>query len=273
MGAHHLSAGGNPVNFENPPVGEVVLAVQFAGPVADEATILGRYWPTIESRFPIVESQPALAPMFEDFVNDAQPQMTFQVGPPAPRYWFRTQDRTRLVQLQPDRMAFNWIRESAKAPYPRYQRIRADFLELYEHFEALCEAQGHPLVPTWCEITYINPIEQSGNGDLAELLVRVNPSDLLGMGPAEDTNLHERYTLVRDGEPYGRFMISATPGVRVEDGAKLSVLTLAARGRVLTGDREGMLAFFDEGRDLIVRGFEQMTTQSMRDRWGHHDAG
>ena len=269
----------NPVNFDRPPVAEVALAVQFAAPVADEATILGRFWPKIQDQFPIVETQPALPPMSEDFSSAPQPQVMFQMfsGSPAPRYWLQTADRAGLLQVQPDRIAYNWRKEPGDFEYPRYERLRAQFFELYDTFAETCAAQGNTLIPTWCEVTYINPIEEiastDGRADLASLLRRVQPLDLLGLGTPEDTNLHERYVLKRDNEPYGRLTVTATPGVRLQDNSKLTVLTLTTRGLADPMTAEGVVAFLDEGRNLIVNGFKQMTTDKMHAEWGLRDAG
>jgi uncharacterized protein (TIGR04255 family) len=266
----------SPVDFDRPPVAEVALAVQFAEPVTDEATTLGRFWPKIQSRFPVVETQPALPPIAEDFSAAPQPQVMFQMlsGPPSPRYWLQTDDRTGLFQVQPDRIAYNWRKEPGDVPYPRYPQLRAEFFELYETFRETCAAQGNDPVPTWCEITYINPIEiPAGNesGDLGVLLRRIHSFDLLALGAPEDATFNERYVLSRDGNPYGRLSVSATHAVRIQDHAKIVVLTLTARGLANPMTTEGVAAFLDEGRTLIVTGFKDMTTETMHREWGLRD--
>lgn len=267
----------NPVDFDRPPVAEVALAVQFAAAVTDDATTLGRFWPRIQERYPIVATQPALPPMLEDF-DSTQPQVMFQMlsGPPASRYWLQTSDRAGLLQVQPDRIAYNWRKEPGDVPYPRYEHIRREFVDLYDIFGQTCAEQGSELVPTWCEVTYINPIEtfsMGGDLDVARILRRLHPFDLLGMGTPEHTSLAEQYVLVRDTGPYGRFYVNVSSGVRLEDNADLLLITLTVRGKASTPDSAGVVAFLDDGRDLIVRGFKDMTTAAMHVEWGlrEHD--
>jgi uncharacterized protein (TIGR04255 family) len=266
----------NPVTFDRPPVAEVALAVQFAAPVTDEATTLGRFWPKIRARFPVVETQPVLPPMSEDFTAAPQPQVLFQMltGPSSPRFWLQTEDRAGLLQVQPDRIAYNWRKAPGDFPYPRYEQIRRTFFEMYDIFSATCAEQGREPVPTWCEVTYINPIEVAAGvdyPDLATILRRLQAFDLLDLGTPEDANFNERYVLMRNGDPYGRFYVSAVPSVRVFDEVKLVLLTLTARGVANPASPEGVVAFVDEGRSLIVNGFKAMTTDAMHREWGLRD--
>lgn len=174
------------ITFENAPVSEVALAVQFAEPVTDDAFTLGRFWPTIQSRYPRLESQPPLPPMVEQFDASAGPSVSFQLTDRAvSRYWLLSQDQTELVQVQPDRFAYNWRKEPAETEYPRYARLRERFFELYSSFVATCADDGRTVVPTWCEVTYINPIEtgsSEGRPDLSTILKRLRPVQLEGLG-------------------------------------------------------------------------------------------
>lgn len=67
VSAHDKRPMEEPVTFDNPPVGEVALAVQFAQPATDDASTLGRFWPRIQNEYPQVQVQPSLPPMSEDF--------------------------------------------------------------------------------------------------------------------------------------------------------------------------------------------------------------
>jgi uncharacterized protein (TIGR04255 family) len=258
----------NPVDFERPPIAEVALAVQFAGPVMNESQTLGRFWPKVQSRFPIIETQLPLPPMMEEFGVSMQPQFLFQMGPAGQRYWMQTENRSGLVQVQPDRMAYNWRKDPGDFPYPRYEQLRDEFCTVYEAFLETCREQGREPEPTWCEISYINPIEVGDERDLAGILLRLAPSTLSLLGQPEDTTLNERFVLSRDGQPYGRFYATAAPAIGIEDNAQLVVLTLVARGLATSPDLSGILTFLDEGRNLIVNTFRDMTTETMHRRWG-----
>ncbi len=269
------------VTFDRPPVTEVAFAVQWAEPVTDETLTLGRFWPKIQARYPHLEPQAPLPPMAEQFGASAPVAISFEIfdRPPSGRYWLLNEDRTELVQVQPDRFAYNWRKEppdaTTAAEYPRYEHLRERFFELYVEFVRTCHEYGRDTVPTWCELTYVNPIEvESDDGwpDLSTVLARLRPVELQGLGRPEDTTLNERYLLTRGEKPYGRFYATAAPARRVKDNAPLVMLTLVARGMAASPDTAGVIQLLDEGRDLIVNGFRDMTTDEMHERWGLHDA-
>jgi uncharacterized protein (TIGR04255 family) len=268
----------NPVTFERPPVAEVALAVQFAQPVADDTFTLGRFWPKIAAHFPHLEPQPPLPPMGEQFGEASLPPLSFQIfsRPPSGRYWFLSEDRAELVQVQPDRFAFNWRKEpNCEVEYPRYRHLRERFFGIYSRFVESCHEAGREVLPHWGEVTYINQIEVDADGgwpDLSTVLRRLTEVNL-ELGPPESTTLNERYLLLRGNDPYGRFHVTAEPARRLVDNHPLFVVTLVARGRLDTKGIVDVVEFLDEGRNLIVTNFRNMTTDQMHKVWGLRDAG
>src|SRR3954469_22670112 len=108
-----------PVTFRRPPVAEVALAVQFDAPVVD-VEILGQLVTRLKSEFPDREQQPALPPMVEPtgLLNPPQIELQFGPMPVFGRTWLLTTDGHHLVQIQSDRLVFNWRRLNADVEYP-----------------------------------------------------------------------------------------------------------------------------------------------------------
>ena len=75
-----------------------------------------------------------------------------------------------------------------------------------------------------------------------------------------------------NGEPLGRLHVVEEPRIKLEDGSPLIRLTLTARGAPTKKDFGGVMAFFDIGREFIVRGFASITTAQMHRIWGRTDA-
>lgn len=286
LGGSHLEASRasdipTPVSFASPPVNEVYLGVQFPGPVADEATTLADFWPRVREDYPTLERQAPIAPAVEDFsVPPAPPTVPFQVEvshqPFPQRYWFVSLDGNELIQVQPDRFMLNWRQVQESDEYPRYQTLRPEFERRYETFlEALPEESRTAAVPEWCEVTYINHIEARGDEPdrhmpLHRVLRMLDEPPEGALPPPEDTQLQARHRLLSEssGEPIGRLYVSATPGFRATDRVPIYLIQLLARGRPEGEGLPAILAFFDWGRDLIVRGFHDMTTDHMHERWG-----
>lgn len=219
-----------------------------------------------------------LPPVTEQFGAQGPPAITFELmsAAPAGRYWLISANDHELVQVQPDRFGFNWRKDPGEANYPRYRYIREQFDGLYSAFEDAASSQGRRITPSWCEVTYINPIEVGSEGflpDLSTVLNRFSSAHLTRLGPPEDTTFSERYVLMRGDVPFGRFHVSVTPAVRNSDGARLFVLNLTARGLARTPDHVGVMEFLDYGRDLIVNTFRDLTTPEYHEKWGLDDAG
>ena len=190
------------------------------------------------------------------------------------RFWFLNEPGTQLVQLQANRLSFNWRKEPADAEYPRYESLREEYVAVYR---ALGDVADQPELPAeWCEVTYINPIpvqdEEGRRRDLSDVLRILTPLELEGLPEPEDTTHQQRYVIKREERPIGRFTINVMPAVRNDDQVPLYIVSLTVRGRPESTDlEEGVVSFLDMGRNLIVTAFEELTTEEMHSEWGIED--
>ena len=252
----------------------MALAVQLAEPVAGDAVMLGKFWPRVQTDYPNVEPQVPLPPMGEQFEAPGAPTVSFQLMERRPsRYWLLNPDGTELVQVQPDRFAYNWRKELTDAVYPRYQHVRDRFEHAFSTFVETVGELGSEVKPSWAEVSYVNPIvvddaHNQFRPDLATILKRLAPVHLTVLDQPENTSLSESFVLMRDGAPTGRLHVTAAPALSLQDQAPAYLVTLVARGVPLSPDISGVLAFLDEGRSLIVQSFRDMTTTAMHEKWG-----
>jgi uncharacterized protein (TIGR04255 family) len=264
-----------PVTFRSPPVIEVALAVQFQPGVLDTTRILGQFWPLISGEYPRLEPQPAFPPQTEEFGRPSPVQIEMLAGPPAPRFWFLSEAGERLVQVQSDRVIFNWRKTDDADQYPRYRELRPEFERHFTELLGLLTADEQAEVrPTWCEVTYVNHIlgeTDTQPPSLGEVLTVVeDPAASASLPELEDAQLLQRFRLTDEAgtEPVGRLHVTAAPAVRNIDQRPLLSLSLVARLRAIEATPEGALASLDRGRDVIVRGFRDLTMPSMHERWG-----
>jgi uncharacterized protein (TIGR04255 family) len=268
--------GARAVDFTDPPLNEVVFSVQFNGPVIDEVGILSDFWPTIRAEFPAHEKQPPLPPASEVFDGPPPPpQIQFlQTGFPQ-RYWFLSTDGTMIVQVQQDRLMFNWRKVTGDEEYPHYDVLAPQFEQLLQTFFDCNSVNVDTTGVGWTELQYINPIEavEGGptHGQLARILTFLEEDPPRTTLPdVEDTQLQERFRIMdREGNSQGRLYITAVPAFRATDQAPIYVLTLLGRGKPGPGElREGIIDFLDKAHDLIVHGFREVTTERMHRLWG-----
>jgi uncharacterized protein (TIGR04255 family) len=254
-----------------------VFSVQFDGDVIDEVAALSRFWPKIQPQFPNLKKQPPFPPATEDFgVPGPQsgPQVQFLTGPPSHRYWFLSEDGTKLIQVQGDRFLFNWRQVVGDEEYPRFATL---FPEFIGHLRTFLGTLDSSATPAWCELSYINPVPTTGeqlgtHGQLAQILnYLVRDPERQVLPVVEDAQLQQRFRILdeRTGEPTGRLYVTAVPGFRNSDSLPVYVITLLARGRAEHGELpESLVAFFDRAHDLIVGGFREVTTPAMHELWG-----
>jgi uncharacterized protein (TIGR04255 family) len=268
-------------DFKSPPVTEVVLSVQFAATPLFRNVHAGLYWNEIRDEYPVVSEQAPIGPAFETFGATPMLTSTFQVQtvlvPPMARHWFETADGEHLVQLQHDRILHNWRKRSPEMEYPRYESLRAKFMNEVDRLSALFKREGvGEIRPNQCEVTYINTIASAGGGNPHEHLGRITPlwtgnlSEPSFAAP-ETTTIQTRYVLRKDDAPYGRVYVIFTPALRTTDLSPVVQLEITTRAKPDEESVAAAFALLDEERDVIVRTFASVTTPLMHKEWGRTD--
>ncbi len=265
-------------SFAAPPVVEVALGVQFEPLERLRSLDMLSLRDSYKGKFPKVQEHPPLPSVIEDFGPprafrlEARLEMTDL--PPVPRYWFLTETESELIQIQQDRFVHNWRKIGTGDDYPRYERIAATFQDEFLQFhEFVDRGEFGPLVPSQCEVTYINHIESGVGwdrlGELGEILTvwRSQYSDPF-LSEAENVVLSWSHVIPSEsGAPAGRLRIMAEPAQRISDGQPAYRLTLTARGHPFGNDMTGIRSFLDLGREWVVRGFASITTPKMHQIW------
>lgn len=259
--------------FDNPPVVETVLSLQFEKLPAMRAVHFGLFWREVRERFPQTEEHPALLPVFERFPEPipSRGQIQFEAieAPTLPRVWLINETGTEVIQVQNDRFVKNWRKSGQHDVYPHYEPvIKPAFERDLREFQSFLAAQrlGEMKV-TQCEVTYVNHIISGegwdGFGEIHRIFrfwsLRASPVP----GNPEDFGIHIRFPITNDeAHPIGRLHVDVQPALRATDNRPMYVMNLTARGLLGAG-----FDFFDLGRQWIVKSFEQLTTEAMHRVW------
>ena len=254
---------------------EVVLSLQLGSLPGLTAAHIGLLWGRYRDRLPKIEEHPPLPPASESFDLPSPPrvEVAFEDKPPVPRVWFVNEEKTELLQVQPDRFVHNWRKVGQGDAYPRYERIRDRFREEVLAFEEFLKKERlGELVVNQCEVTYVNHIERAGewkhHGDIEKLLKNWAPLPADAFLPIpKDAVLRWRYRMTGVNGPVGRLHVAAQPSWSVTEGRPVWVINLMARGTPIGAGIEGAFEFFNLGREWVVRGFADLTTDSMQRRW------
>jgi len=228
-----------------------------------------------QSEFPIAQEQPSVEPGIEEFGVLVPPfEFRFESGVPLSRLWFLKDELgSEVLQVQRNWFARNWRRTVAKMEYPRYKRVRRAFERDFGKLESfLGDEDLGKIVPTQCEVTYVNHIERgqvwSSPSEMGKI-IRLFKSSEYFLPPPEEVSLDANYVIPGPAEaPIGRLHIVTRPLYSVADHQPIIALTLTARGRPAMESSQGILEFLDLAHEWVVQGFTSVTSDAAHEEWG-----
>lgn len=261
--------------FDNPPVVETVMGVQFA-PLANLSNAhIGWYWKEcLRTRWTKVEQTTPLADQFETFGEErswVRPGIRIGIRPQSEpdRLQIIQDDDERMVQVQRTRFICNWRKRGST--YPSYEALRKEFDERFDRFVSFAKSAGlgEPEPNQW-EMTYVNHIEKDGLWSGPEDWAKVLPgfyAPLVGVPDQRFESFAGEWHLVIEPNR-GRLHVAASHGrVDQPEGREVLVLQLTARGPI---DKERGL-ILDAGLNLahqiIVESFTAMTSKAAHEVW------
>lgn len=247
------------VDFTSPPVSEVVFGFLFEKPTRLLTSHFGAFWSRIRSNFPATEDQP---PLFN--IGDAHDPSL-----PLSRVWFISGDGRRLIQLQHDRLYYNWRRlDGDTVPYPEYANLFLEFSKVMELFSSFLreESLTDEVHAGQFELSYINMLERPRLWD------KDTP---LGNVLVDHTWQGEGSRFLPKPKDYAWMSVFDMPGeagqliVEAKSGRKTAFpeeqviqLTLTAKSMVLASSSNTLLkggTWFETAHKQIVNGFTDIT--------------
>lgn len=260
------------VDFQAPPVVEVVCGVQFGPLPALHAVHLGLFWERVREAFPETRDAPPLPTVLERTDNGGEAvglQEAFAGFPILPRAVFIDRSGKELLQLQNGRYHHNWQRLHGNNRYKRYAAIRPAFLQGWEAFQRfISEERLGALHPVQYELSYVNHVpegelwnDQQGVGTVLPWFAPKN--DVVGNTFEPEFALHSPFPACR-----GRLHVTGRIGVRPNDRVRVLVVELLVRGAPAAQDATDLPAWMDSARGCIVRSFLELTSDKARKHWG-----
>jgi len=264
--------------FDNPPVIETVLGVQFKPLQAMRITQMGLLGEQIKDQFPRIEHRHQLEPVIESFDKPSIGQggrWKISGEPELPRIWFisdESDEGQQLIQIQPDRFLFNWRRASLdNQNYPSYSKNKEEFKKWLRSFlDFIIKNDIGEFLPNQCEVTYVNHIiieEGSSPGQMARACfpsMSGNHSD--NFLPPEPEKISLNYSFrIKDNR--GRLHVNVQPAIENKTGREILRFILTARGEPTPADITGVIDWLDLGHFWVVNGFKSFTDEDMHELW------
>lgn len=256
--------------FDNPPVVEVAIGVQFRPLPGLRGLNLAPLQAIWRDVYPLSQEQPPLMPVVEgDPPGVGQLQLGL-LSVPVTRQWFLSQSGNELVQIQPDRLLVNWRAGEPPEKYPRYRHMRSIF---ESRFTELAEfTKGHGLGDldiVQAELSYINVIQlnRENLGRIETFLKGWSGTPGHHLDPPEEARLTFTYLVPGVGIPPVRLYAEVSPA-QLSTGKRVLFFTLTIRGNPGGRTLDEVLKFLDEAHSQLVRSFAELTEESMHALWG-----
>jgi uncharacterized protein (TIGR04255 family) len=254
--------------FGLPPVIEVVIGVQY-DPLPIPTVAIGQFWATVRDQYPRASDHPLIAsPLDRD---DRVPgiELTGDAfdAPPLPRVMLEDSSGSWVVQIQQDRLLYNWRKTKEEDEYPRFQNVHPRFRASWNAWvEFLALEHGLHAKATQIELTYVNHVPRGNGWKSVDEIGRVFPSASWQTNgeflPAPDILAWRAQFQLPDNS--GKLHVALQQGVRLTDRQPVLLCELTARGMPRDDDLEAWLRVAHE---WIVRGFTDLTSPAVQELW------
>lgn len=257
-------------DYDNPPVVETVVGMQFSPLTGFTNAHLGAFWQSLgAAAWPVVADAPPLPTQTERFTPEAQWGKALRLQltrDPSTRIQMTNSDKTRMVQLQNGRIHLNWLGQGGDK-YPRYNSVRDEFETCLAHLMKFAdEEQLGTILPDQWEVTYVNHIPKdsvwSSPSDWSFFQPLNSVPSIDGLIEAESLSGEWHFVIP---EQRGRLHIN-WEHAKQDDAANTEFIRLAftARGPVTDED---VLSGIDLGHKTIVCAFEKLMSDEANAEW------
>jgi uncharacterized protein (TIGR04255 family) len=271
--------------YDNPPLVEVAMSVQFDPPGRLNTAHLGAFWWTQRQEFPTVRVVQPIPAHPEDFTDEGQwlpPSLQLALSEePLCRLQFSSADEQWLCQIQPDRLVVNWRKRNVA--YPRFGETLSRCLKAWKIWcEFLAAEKLDRAVPKLWELTYVNRVPKEELWQQPSDWPNVFPGLWGGQSTAINgvqlRGLHGQWVWDR-ATPRARLYVEPRPA-RSSDNPpnELLMLSLTARGPVLAepatpnpDSSRAITAGMNVGHELIVLTFDAINSDKAKLHWKRHD--
>ena len=262
------------LDFERPPVEEVMLSILFQPLDQFLAPHLGEIWREFKKYgFVYTSAHGSVAPAIESFSNQIpQPQVHISNIPDFQRILFTHESGGQILQVQRDRFTFNWRKIEGGQKYPGFLDILTSFEDFYTCFRESLKNEGiGEIIPLQYELSYINQLlhGESWNtlGEIGQIYnIFVDSQQLRSSwAGAEFMILQASFPVV---DLNGRLHLAISNRVKLPDQRQTLQTDFTMRGFSESAESE-MIMWFKSAHEQIFEKFVSMFTEDIQTRvWG-----
>lgn len=238
----------------NAPIVELVVGLHFNGTVFSYQEIYG-FYNKIKDRYPIIQEHPPLP-----FLIDKQFDPT--TAKPLPfftsRKFFLNNLENKLIQIQLDKVLFNWRKTTDDEQYPHFNKVLSEFLGIIKELKSIDELSKNI---SQLEVTYLDHVflDDFNKTDF-------NPSGIFTFFALNGVVSHLSSNIdFPNSEIEGKCTVDLKSAISNSNKKKLFLLETNCRGSL--GEKT-INDWFDSAHRNIHNVFREITTNDARLKWG-----
>jgi uncharacterized protein (TIGR04255 family) len=240
------------IDFEAPPLSEVICGVRFSPLMEMTVAQLGAFCSSLQRQLPDISSSRLSPPV--------PPEMLRRSIPPLPRTIASASDGTEAVQIQQNQFVYNWAKPRTGGEYPHFPKVFQAFQDYLNRFTQFIETTSlEPLKFEGYVLNYVNQIDAeqgwSGPNDTERFLLGFSA---LSHPRLREFHWHPTYAL---DHQLGILEVVVGFRARSSDSARVLRFELEASYDV---PKEGLpvelSSWFSQARRAIDQTFLELTT-------------
>lgn len=252
------------VKFTNPPLIEVVLAVQL-GRTNFSSVHFGLYWQNIRNRFPEWLERPPLIFDEDDFDEDDDAFLL----PPLRRVLFTSSDNQKLIQIQDNFFSYNW-RYKDQQEYPHFEEIFKEFLYEWNDLREWWSKVGLSLLEPSCyRLTYLNLIDKdsgwTNTGDHQKIFTFTGGTQNNFLETPEFQDINLTFLL-----PNNEGTLAVNLDQRISEAEDSQAVLFELTTFSFEGNKD-LINWFQNAHDYIAKAFLVLTKEDAQEKWGRYE--
>lgn len=244
------------VSYKNPPLAEVVIGLQLSEEAISHQLIQD-FYENYKGKFPNIQEHPPLQSIIEKKEGNSE------IGLPSSyssRKFFIETIGNKLVQIQRNKLLFNWRALENNAAYPHFDDVLNEFLGFVDYINKKTNGTLMNKI-NQLEFTYVDHISFT---DLEEKKLSI--TDIVNfLSIKKDFKSLSCNFSVWDETVNGILNISLKTGRRNKDLAKIYILETTCRG--YNDSSNELNIWFKDARKILLEYFESITTDKAKKLW------
>lgn len=240
--------------LSNAPVVEVVIGVQLNAHPLDSHFIYN-FYEEIKEQYPLTTYNPPLPIIFQDGLRGFTGELAqFDV-----RTFFISLNRDKLVQIQSNKILFNWRKTDNESEYPHFKNVLEKFMEIFNKIQ-----QKRHLFQfiNQLEVTYFDHFYLEDFN-----INNFNPQPILNIfNINRDISNLEYLITYPQKELKAEVIVDIKSGINNENQKKLFSMETTCRG---FNSEIPLEIWFDKAHKELLDIFWETTTETAKQKWGH----